>query len=458
MNPDIFREFSIRGIADQELTDDIVIVIGQALGTFLKRYQKASLLVGRDVRNSSARISQALIAGLVQTDIKVTDIGQVPTPVLNFTVDSQQADGGIMITASHNPPEDNGLKIRTDHILSGDELREIYQISQIGDFLHSASATGISTENINYFDPLPSYLAQLKTIAQPLSLKVVVDGGNGTNGLIVSQLLRDLGCKVFELYCEPDGDFPNRSPDPTKSNAVVDLSARVRLESADVGVAYDGDGDRLVVVDELGNIVPGDQLIMILARDVLRHGPAKIVCEILCTQALIDDVRAHGGEPIVTPSGYAFVHQVMHNSKAALGGEFSGHLFFNEPGFFFDDAILGTVKFLNILVRARQSVSALVAALPAYSSSPQIRIPCPDIVKSTVIENVKSYFEQDYEVNTLDGVQVNFGYGRALVRQSNTQPVISMRFEAHTSDQLMTIQTRVLSVVETEINQLTNTH
>lgn len=453
MNPNIFREFSIRGIADQELPDNLVTLIGQAMGTFLKRQGKSTFLVGRDVRSSSFRISQALIEGLTQTGVQVTDIGQVPTPVLNFTVDSQQVDGGVMITASHNPPEYNGFKLRTDLIVSGNQLQEILVIAQAENF-----AAPVSSKSVGQFDPFPDYLARLKALALPLSFKIVVDGGNGTNGLVVSRLLQDLGCDVIELYCEPDGDFPNRSPDPTKANALSELSARVLSEKADLGVAYDGDGDRLVVVDELGNTVPGDQLIMILARDALRNGPAKIVYEILCTQALPEDVTNNGGEPIVTASGYAFVHEAMQRSGAALGGEFSGHLFFNEPGFHFDDAILGTIKILNVLTRTQQPVSVLTAALPTYHSSPQIRIPCPDPVKSTVIQNVKSFFEQDYQVSTLDGVQVNFDYGRALVRQSNTQPVISMRFEAQTPDQLSAIQTEVLAVVEIEISKFSNTN
>ncbi len=454
MNQDIFREFSIRGVADQELTDDIVAVIGQAIGTFLKHQEKFTLLVGRDVRNSSARISRVLIDGLIQTGVQVTDIGQVPTPVLNFTVDSQQGDGGIMITASHNPPEYNGFKIRTDHILSGDELQKICRIIQTEDFA-SPVASELSDRSINSIDPLPDYLGQLKTLAQPLSFKVVVDGGNGTNGPIVCQLLRDLGCEVTELYCEPDGNFPNRNPDPTKSGAVADLSALVRSEGADLGVAYDGDGDRLVVVDEQGNVVLGDQVLMILARDALRQGPAKIVCEILCTQALADDIKAHGGEPIMTPSGYAFVHKAMQDSGAVLGGELSGHIFLNEPGFRFDDAILGTVKLLNVVKGSRQPLSELVAELPAYYSSPELRIPCPDSVKGQVVEQVQSHFQRGYKVDTLDGARIHFDGGWALVRQSNTQPKISMRFEARTAKDMETIQSEVQPFVETKIAELT---
>ncbi len=284
----------------------------------------------------------------------------------------------------------------------------------------------------------------------------MVDGGNGTNGLIVSQLLRSVGCQVVELFCQPDGNFPNRTPDPTKSGAVEALSARVKEEQAVLGVAYDGDGDRLAVVDEQGNVILGDQILMILAHDVLRQQPAKIVVEILCTQALADDISAHGGEPILVPSGYAFVYHAMHNSGAAVGGELSGHLFFNEPGFDFDDAILGTVKLLNIIKRSQKPLSKMVAALPTYHSSPELRLPCPDSLKGKVVEQVKNHFEREYKVDTLDGARIHFEEGWALVRQSNTQPRLSMRFEARSAAGLEAIQNSVQPFVEAKINQLTN--
>ncbi len=455
MNPEIFREFSVRAIADQELTDNVVVVIGQAIGTFFKQRSEGSAIVGRDVRKSSVRISQALIEGLVQSGIKVTDIGQVPTPVLNFAVDAQDADGGIMITASHNPPEYNGFKIRMEHTLHGDELQEICDIALEENFGQAISSGML--HNVKRLDPLPTYLDRIKTLAyKSIPLKIVVDGGNGTNGFIASGLLRNLGYEVVELYCEPDGDFPNRSPDPTKSDALTDLAGLVQTEKADLGLAYDGDGDRLVLMDEQGNVVPGDKVIMILARDVLKRESAKIVYEILCTQALADDVIAHGGEPIMTPSGYAYVHRAMHETGATLGGEFSGHLFFNEPDFRFDDAILGTVKLLNVLADRQRPVSDLTAELPSYFSSPQVRVPCPDAVKGAVIERIKAYFERNsYEITAIDGARINFEGGWALVRQSNTQPIISMRFEGRNPEQLTEIETQVRSLVDAEISDLT---
>jgi phosphomannomutase/phosphoglucomutase len=284
----------------------------------------------------------------------------------------------------------------------------------------------------------------------------VVDGGNGTNGLIASRLLHDLGCQVVQLYCEPDGNFPHRDPDPTAPGALTDLAAKVRAEGAHLGLAYDGDGDRLALVDEKGQVVLGDQVLMLLSRDVLqraKRGPAKVVYEILCTQAVADDVIAHGGEPIMVPSGYAFVHQAMRDAPAALGGELSGHLFFDEPGFRFDDAILGTIKLINLVSRGEQPLSALVTEIPAYHSSPEVRIACPDAAKASVIEQVKGQFEGKYKVETVDGARIHFPGGWALVRPSNTQPVISMRFEARSAEQLKAIQTQVQSLVEAEISR-----
>lgn len=448
ISPHIFREFSIRGVAEQDLTDEAVVLIGRAIGTHFRQREGRRLVVGRDVRNSSLRISRALITGLAQTGIDVIDVGLVPTPVHNFATDFLTADGGIMVTASHNPPEDNGLKIRGHQTLTGGEIRQIFQLAVGGDFV---PGQGTVLEK----DALTPYLVALRGYIRPgRSLKIAVDGGNGTNGPVVVALLRQLGHTVFELFIEPDGTFPNRSPDPTKSGATDELLLLVRAEKADLGLAYDGDGDRLVVVDESGNRVLGDQIMMILARDILRGGPAKIVYEILCTQALADDVRAHGGGPVMTPSGYAFVHQAMQETRAALGGELSGHLFLNEPGFRFDDAILGTVKLLNILAQSRYPLSALVVDLPGYHSSPELRVKCPDEAKAQVVEWVKAQFANDYHVDTLDGARIHFDEGWALVRQSNTQPVISMRFEARSREGLAMIQTRVQALVEAELKRL----
>ncbi len=450
MNPHVFREYSIRGIADQELNDDVVVTMGQAIGAFFKRRGGKTLVVGRDTRNSSPRISRALIAGLLQSGLHVTDIGITPTPVHNFATDFYTADGGVMVTASHNPPEYNGLKIRADRTVRGDELREIYQIA-VGEHLQGSEVTKLDQKRLRlrHVDVLPHYLERVASCADVQNnLRVVVDGGHGTNGLIVAQLLRDVGCEVVELHCEPDGDFPIRAPDPTAYAALADLSASVRAGGADLGLAYDGDGDRLALADEQGTLVPGDQTIMLLARDVLRRGSARIVYDILCSQALADDVIAHGGEPIMTPNGYAFVQQAMRDTGAALGGEFSGHLFFDLPDFRFDDPILASVKLLNIISQSEHPLSALVADLPTYHSSPQIRLACPDAIKAQVVQQVRNHFEPIYPANSLDGARLDLGDGWAIVRASNTQPALSLRVEATSEERLKLLKTQVLDQVE----------
>jgi phosphomannomutase/phosphoglucomutase len=445
LNPRIFREFGIRGIADQDLPDDVVIALGRAIGASFILRGSASLLVGRDARLSSPRISRSLVDGLVQAGIHVTDVGVVPTPVHNFATDLLKADGSVMVTASHNPAEYNGFKLRSDdRTLQGDDLRAIYRLA----VAHAPHETG-GAGRVRLADPLPSYLDCIKSYADVWRpLKVVVDAGYGTNGPIVPALLRDLGCEVVELYCEPDGSFPNRDPDPTAPGALDALSALVQSAGADLGLAYDGDGDRLALVDEQGRPVPGDQTLMLLARDVLHCPPGKIVYEVLCSQALADDVRAHGGEPVMVPCGYVFVHQAMRDHQAALGGEFSGHLFFDDPHFRFDDAILATIKLLNAIARRRHSLSALIADLPAYHSSPSIRLACPDEIKGRVVEQVKRHYRASYPVDELDGARVDFGDGWALVRASNTQPALSLRFEARSAERLEELQTQVIRQVE----------
>ena len=448
INPHIFREFSIRGIATQDLTDEIVHHIGLAIGAFFTQRQKHNLALGRDVRLSSSRISQALIAGLTASGINVTDLGETPTPTLNFATDFYGFDGGVMVTASHNPADYNGLKIRADETLHGDDMQEIYWLTT------TPPPAAATNGRVYQKNPFPDYLARLKTYAvDGRSLKLVVDGGNGTNGRIAVQLLTELGHDVVELFCEPDGRFPNRSPDPTDDGALNALSQTILETGADLGIAYDGDGDRLIAVDELGRAILGDQLLMLLARDALRSGPTPIVYEVLCTQAVADDVTAHGGTPIMTPSGYFFIQQAVQTHQAALGGEMSGHIFVNEPDFQFDDAFLATIKLLNVTMKAKRPLSELVADLPSYHASPEIRLPCPDEAKSRIVAQVKEKYENDYKLETIDGTRIHFPEGWALVRQSNTQPVISMRFEAHTAVGLEKLQNAIQSEVEAYISQ-----
>jgi phosphomannomutase/phosphoglucomutase len=378
----------------------------------------------------------------------VIDIGLVPTPVHNFATDLYGSAAGIMVTASHNPPEYNGLKLRRERTLDAQELHEIIALAA------RSSPPPAPLPNVDALlartDAVPTYLEHVRRYADVRRpLKVVLDGGDGTNGPLVVPLLRALGCQVVEINSVPDGHFPHRDPDPTAPGAVDALAAVVRREAAEIGLAFDGDGDRLVVVDEQGTRILGDQIMMLLARDVLRQQPgACIVFEALCTRALYDDVIAHGGVPIVTPTGYAYVHAAILDNAAALGGELSGHLFFNLPNFRFDDAILGALRLLSLLSRDTTPLSEMVRALPAYCSSAPLRIACSDFVKREVVARVRDHFARTWPVDELDGVRIDFGDGWGTVRASNTQPALVLRFEARSDKRLAEITDVVMKQVE----------
>ncbi|MGQ9786846.1 MAG: phosphomannomutase/phosphoglucomutase, partial [Anaerolineae bacterium] len=440
--------YSLRGLADRDLPDEVVAQIGYAVGAYFSRLHEKTIVVGRDARLSSLRISTTLISALLRADVHVIDIGLVPTPVHHFATDMYGA-AGIMVTASHNPPEYNGFKLRQERTLGAHQLYEIIALAAgfTPSFAPPLSHGGASMTQV---DVVPIYLERVRryaNICRPL--KVVLDGGDGTNGPLVAPLLRTLGCQVVELNCIPDGHFPNRDPDPTAPGALDALAAAVRHEGAEIGLAFDGDGDRLVVVDDQGTRILGDQIMMLLARDVLRQHPgARIVFETLCTRALYDDVVAHGGEPIVTPTGYAYVHATVLDNAAALGGELSGHLFFNLPDFRFDDAILGALRLLSILSQDTLPLSEMVRTLPAYHSSPPLRLACSDSAKRGVVARVRDHFARTWPVDDLDGVRIDFGDGWGTVRASNTQPALVLRFEARSEARLAEITNLVMRQVE----------
>ena len=447
INPHLVRGYSIRGLADRDLPDEVVARIGYAAGIYFSHRHQPTVVVGRDARLSSPRISAALISALLRAGVQVIDIGLVPTPVHNFATDLCDSAAGIMVTASHNPPEYNGFKLRRERTLEAAELHAVIALAT------RSSPPFASLSNaalLTRMDVVPTYLDHVRRygdLRRPI--KVVLDGGHGTNGPLVAPLLRTWGCQVVELHCVPDGRFPHRDPDPTAPGAVDALATTVRREAAEIGLAFDGDGDRLVVVDEQGARILGDQIMMLLARDVLRQQPgARIVFEALCTRALYDDVLAHGGEPIVTPTGYAYVHAAVLDHAAALGGELSGHLFFNLPGFRFDDAILGALRVLSLLSRDTISLSEMVRALPAYHSSPPLRIACSDSAKREVVARVRDHFARLWPVDELDGVRIDFGDGWGTVRASNTQPALVLRFEARSAARLAEITDVVMKQVE----------
>ena len=443
LNQNIFRGFSIRGVVGKDLDTEKMALIGQGIGTWFINAGGSLLVIGRDVRKSSPELHKSLIEGLIQSGINILDIGLTPTPVLNFATDFYQASGGVMLTASHNPSEYNGLKIRSSRTVFGDDLLQIYTIAKDKKFVHG-------TGQYKKVDPLNAYFNAVSNgVDLKRSLHVVIDGGNGANGALVPDLLRNLGCRVDELFCDLDGNFPNRDPDPTAPNATYHLAHEVLRLKADIGLAFDGDGDRVILVDDKGQTVFGDVMLMLLARDILKQNKVKVVYEVLCSQAVADDIQAHGGETIAAPSGYAFVHEKMLESGAVLGGEMSGHTFILDEEFKFDDAILASVKIVNQLANQEKSLSEMVAELPRYYASREIRLECEDQLKGEVVEATGNFFVNKYSVDRIDGVRILFPDGWAIVRQSNTQPVVSLRFETKSSiDRLHEIASEVLEVLK----------
>ena len=432
INPQIFREYDIRGVVGQDLTPATVQLIGKAIGTYMKRQGAKSLIVGRDVRSSSVDFRDIISAALTSTGCNVIDIGMVPTPVAYFALHHLKADGGVMITGSHNPPEFNGFKIsQGHHSLYGEKVQALKSLIDAQDF---ETGSGI----IQQTSILDAYVEHLSSILNiPRKIKVVVDGGNGCFGIIGPQLLRKLGLDPVEIFCEPDGTFPNHHPDPTVEKNLVGLIEKVRTEKAELGIGFDGDADRIGLVDEKGNILWGDQLLTIFARDILSKNPgATIVGEVKCSQNLYKDIENRGGVPVMAPAGHSLIKKKMQETGALLAGEMSGHICFADNYFGYDDAIFAAGRILQIVANSSQKVSELLVDLPKTAYTPEIRIDCPDDKKFEIVSELTEFFRSQYEVIDIDGVRINFSDGWALIRASNTQPVLVLRFEAETQPRL----------------------
>ncbi|OGP75283.1 MAG: phosphomannomutase [Deltaproteobacteria bacterium RBG_13_58_19] len=450
MNPAIFREYDIRGLVQPDLTPDKVYLLGRALGTYFHRQGRKRLVLGRDCRLSSESLSGLMSEALVASGCHLIDIGVCPTPVLYFAVRQFQADGGVMVTASHNPPEFNGFKIcRGYHTIFGAEIRKLLELALAGDFI---SGSG-SCESQEVMGTYQDYLRQNLTICRPM--RVGLDGGHGTAGPVAVSLFRALGCEVYPLYCEIDGNFPAHLPDPTVVAHLKDLQELVRREALDVGVAFDGDGDRLGVVGPQGEVIWGDQLLVLFAREILKtHHGATIIGEVKCSQNLYDDVARHGGRPLMWKTGHSLIKQKMLEEKALLAGEMSGHLFFADRYFGYDDAIYAAGRLLEQLAATDRTITQLLADLPPTVVTPEIRWDCPDETKFQVVENLKSHLAGKIPFIDLDGVRLNFADGWALVRASNTQPALVLRFEAATPEGLQEMQTLVEGLLQDELAAL----
>ena len=432
INPQIFREYDIRGVVGKDLTPDTALLIGKAIGTYMKRQGGKSLVLGRDVRSSSVDFRDILSEALTSTGCNVVDIGMVPTPVAYFALHHLKADGGVMITGSHNPPEFNGFKISLGHhSLYGEKIQELKALIDSKDF-----ETG--SGNIEQTCVMDAYTDHICSILKiPRKVKVVVDGGNGCFGIVGPKLLRKLGLDPVEIFCEPDGTFPNHHPDPTVEKNLQGLIAKVHSEKAELGIGFDGDADRIGVVDEKGNILWGDQLLTIFARDILSRNPgATIVGEVKCSQNLYKDIKNQGGVPVMAPAGHSLIKKKMKETGALLAGEMSGHVCFADNYFGFDDAVFAAGRILQIVAQSSLKVSEMLADLPKTAYTPEIRIDCPDEKKFEIVRELTEFFRNQYEVIDIDGVRVNFGDGWALIRASNTQPVLVLRFEAETQARL----------------------
>ena len=444
MNPEIFREYDIRGVAGKDITGDEVILIGKAAGTYLRQHGRNRLTVGRDCRITSESYTEKVIEGLVSTGCEVTDIGVCTSPILYFSIQHLNQEGGIMVTASHNPKEYNGFKLcmGTDSI-HGEEIQKIRELIDKGEF-------AIGQGKVSESNVIPDYNAYIqKNIEISKPLKIGIDAGNGTAGVIAVPLLKSLGCRVFDIYCEMDGTFPNHEADPTVAENMKDLSDLVKSEGLDIGIGYDGDGDRIGILDENGEIVFGDKLLIIFAREILSRKPgATFISEVKCSKVMYDDIEKHGGRAIMWKTGHSLIKQKMKQENAALAGEMSGHIFFSDRYLGFDDAVYASCRLIEILADTGKKISELLSDIPKTYSTPEIRVECPDNKKFALVDKVTEYFQKDYNVIDIDGVRVLFDDGWGLVRASNTQPALVLRFEALTKERLEEIKNLVETVLE----------
>jgi phosphomannomutase/phosphoglucomutase len=432
----IFREYDIRGLHETELTDPVAEAIGRAYAGMVRDSGGSKVALGRDVRPSSVRLSAAIERGMRAAGVSVERVGLVPTPALYYAVVARQLDGGLQVTGSHNPPEFNGFKMTRGPLpLFGAEIQTMRERIERGAF--ESGAGGAVDRPI-----LEDYRAMLaERLKSPKPLKVVMDCGNGCGGLVVPETFEKMGHRVVPLYAEPDGRFPNHLPDPTVPALLVDLQAAVKREGADLGIGFDGDADRIGAVDGSGRIVFGDQLLALLARDVLTRVPgAEIIFDVKCSQGLIEDIAAHGGKPVMWKTGHSLMKSKLHESGAPIAGEMSGHMFFSEGYFGFDDALFAAGRLLRYVASTGQTLGALVDSIPSYFSTPETRLECPEERKFEIVDELRREFASRYRVIDIDGARVEFGDGWGLVRASNTQPVLVVRFEARTPARLEEIR------------------
>jgi phosphomannomutase/phosphoglucomutase len=442
--PTIFREYDIRGAADVELLDADVAQLGRAFGTYLRRHAGKRISLGRDTRLSSPRLREALMRGLKASGCEVIDLGVVPTPVLYYSVFHLKTDGAVMITGSHNPPEFNGFKtVCGESTIHGAAIQEIRRMIDTGDL-----DTGEGSDTTA--DVVTPYVAEVSAQFHfRRRIRVVFDAGNGTGGVVMHRILENLNVDATEMFFEMDGRFPNHHPDPTVPANLEALIEKVRESKADLGIAFDGDTDRIGAVDDTGTIIWGDQLMIIYGREILTRKPgATFIGEVKCSQLMYDDLKARGGHPIMWKTGHSLIKAKMKETHAELAGEMSGHIFFADRWYGFDDALYSACRLMEIVADSGRPLSHQLADLPVTVATPEIRFDCPDELKFAVVAEAVAVLRARHKTEDIDGVRVLFPHGWGLVRASNTQPILVMRFEATTQELLEEYRREIEAVVE----------
>ncbi len=475
VNPEIFREYDVRGIADRDLVDPVIELLGRAFAAYVRTKGVSRATIGWDARLSSPRLRDAMAAGLSSGGVEAIDLGLCPTPALYFSLHHLSPGAGVMITGSHNPAEFNGFKLCVGkETIFGEEIQKLRRIMEDIQKPGSAAQGKEGPARIRRHPILSDYVNELKGRFRDhhdVPLKVVLDAGNGTAGPVAPEVIRVMGCEVIELFSEPDGRFPNHHPDPTIPKNLATLISTVRERKADLGVAFDGDADRIGVVDEQGTVLWGDQLMVLFSRDILRDRKgATFVSEVKCSQTMYDDIRAHGGNAIMWKTGPSLIKAKMKETGAALAGEMSGHIFFADRYYGYDDAIYAACRVVELLKKARKSagasvpLSSLTADIPKTFTTPELRFDCPDAVKFAVVDRMKQLYGDiarlpipPREVITVDGVRAVFDKGWGLIRASNTQPVLVMRFEAVDQSSLDLIRKTMEGQVRSAVDDLGST-
>ena len=445
LNPHVFRAYDVRGLVGPDINPDVFRQVGRAYATLIRRNGGRRIAVGQDNRLSSKDLKAGFVDGVRAGGIDVVDVGLVTTPILYFATAHWKLDGGANITGSHNPIEYNGVKMVHPGAapLTEDEIQSLRAMAERGDYESGAGALEERSPRDDYFEIVG------RLVRPSRRLRVVVDAGNGVAGLYAPDLLRRIGCDVVELHCESDGSFPNHLPDPEDEHNVEDVKAKVVEVSADLGIAYDGDADRVGVIDERGGRHEADLILILLARELLARRPGeKIVFDVKSSQSLVDDIRRHGGIPVMWKTGHSHLKRKMREDNILLGGEVSGHMFFAENYYGVDDGILASCKMIELTSRATEPLSRLFASVPHLRATPELKAPCPDGEKFRVVDEVTQELKRRYETIDTDGARVIFpGRGWGLVRASNTNPYLTLRFEARTDGEIEEMKREIYAVL-----------